>query len=99
MRDAVATMEQPRTPLQRQQADQADGADTPDKPPVGQVTLTFDASMSEDDVRRDMDRLLALSGRFNQLVEELKEIEAAQGSTAAKLTAVMTSVVKFVEGD
>jgi hypothetical protein len=92
-------MEQPRTPRQRQQADQADGAVTPDKPPGRQVTLTFDASMSEDDVRRDMDRLLALSERFNQLIEELKETEAAQGSMAVKLAAIMTSVVKFVEGD
>jgi hypothetical protein len=56
----------------------------PDKPPTWQVTLTFDTSMFEDDVRRTVERALTLSERYRRMKTELEEIDAAAGSAAEK---------------
>jgi hypothetical protein len=71
----------------------------PDKPPTRQVTLTFDTSLFEDDVRRIVERALALSERYSRMKAELEEIDAAEGSPAEKQALAVQSLVNLVMSD
>ena len=71
----------------------------PDKPLTWQVTLTFDTSMFEDDVRRTVEQALALSERYRRMKTELEEIDAAAGSAAEKQALAVQSLVKLMIDD